>query len=76
MPSKKIGGYLFQFYSSDEHEPPHVHVKRSGNVAKIWLKGIKVDYNRGYNGPDLNKILRLTHESLDDLLEMWYDHFK
>lgn len=75
MPSKKIGGYLFQFYSSDENEPPHVHVKRSGNVAKIWLKGIEVEYNRGYSDPDLNRILRLTNESLDDLLEMWYDHF-
>jgi len=75
MPSKKIGGYLFQFYSSDENEPPHVHVKRSGRVAKIWLNGIEVEYNRGYNAPDLNQILRLTYESLDELLEMWHDHF-
>ncbi len=76
MPSKKIDGYLFQFYSSDENEPPHVHVKRSGSVAKIWLTEIEVEYNRGYNNPELNKVLRLTREHLDEFLEMWYDHFK
>lgn len=75
MPSRKIGGYLFQFYSSDENEPPHVHVKRAGNVTKIWLQAVEVQYNRGYSGPELNKILRLTLEYRDELLEMWNEHF-
>ncbi len=76
MPSKKIEGYLFQFCSSDENEPPHVHVKRSASVAKIWLTEIEVEDNRGYSNPELNKILRLTREYLDEFLEMWNDHFK
>ncbi|NJN99284.1 MAG: DUF4160 domain-containing protein [Anaerolineales bacterium] len=75
MPSRKIDGYLFQFYSSDENEPPHVHVKRSGNVTKIWLEMVEVQYNRGYNESELNKILRLTLEHRVELLEMWNDHF-
>ena len=75
MPSRKIDGCMFQFYSSDENEPPHVHVKRSGSVAKIWLLGVEVDYNRGYSGPELNRILRLTREHQAELLEMWDDHF-
>ena len=75
MPSRKIGGYLFQFYSSDENEPPHVHVKRGGNVTKIWLQAVEVQYNRGYSGPEINKILRLTLEHQDELLEMWNEHF-
>lgn len=76
MPSRKIEGYLLQFYSSDENEPPHVHVKRGGNVTKIWLQALGVQYNRGYGGPELNKILRLTFEHQAELLEMWYEHFK
>jgi hypothetical protein len=76
MPSRKIGGYLFQFYSSDENEPPHVHVKRGENVTKIWLQAVEVQYNRGYSGPELNKILRLTLEHQDELLEMWNEHFR
>lgn len=76
MPSKKIDGYLFQFYSSDEGEPPHIHVKRGGNVAKIWLESLHVQYNRKYNQPELNKILRITSEHLTELLEMWHEHFR
>jgi hypothetical protein len=76
MPSRKIDGYLFQFYSSDENEPPHVHIKRGGNVTKIWLQTVDVQYNQGYSGPELNKILRLTLEHQAELLEMWNEHFR
>lgn len=76
MPSRKIDGYLFQFFSSDVGEPPHVHVKRSGSVAKIWLQPINVQYNHGYNNPELNRILRITDEHLTELLEMWNEHFR
>ncbi|MFN8459391.1 MAG: DUF4160 domain-containing protein [Anaerolineae bacterium] len=75
MPSRKIDGYLFQFYSSDENEPPHVHIKRGGNVTKIWLQAVEVQYNRGYSEPEINKILRLTLEHRAELLEMWNEHF-
>ena len=75
MPSRKINGYLFQFYSSDENEPPHVHVKRGGSVTKIWLQAVEVQYNRGYSEPELNRILRLTLEHREELLEMWNGHF-
>lgn len=75
MPSKKIDGYLFQFYSSDENEPPHVHIKRGGNIAKVWLATMETQYNRGYSQPELNRILRLTSEHEDELLEMWNGHF-
>jgi hypothetical protein len=40
-----IEGYKFRFYSSDINEPPHVHVIRDDNVAKIWLQPITVEYS-------------------------------
>ena len=59
MPTVLIEGYKFRFYSSDIQEPPHVHVIRNENVAKIWLVPVSVEFNRGYNHPDLNRILRV-----------------
>ena len=38
MPTVIIEGYKFRFYSSDINEPPHFHVIRGGNEAKIWLQ--------------------------------------
>ena len=76
MPTLYIEGYKFRFYSSDLNEPPHIHVIKDSNVAKIWLESIQVEYNRGYNSPTLNRILKLTEKYQDQLLESWNDHFK
>ncbi len=53
MPTILIDGYRFRFYSSDIQEPPHVHVIRGENVAKIWIVPVSVEYNRGYISPNL-----------------------
>ncbi len=75
MPTIEIGGYKFRFYSSDLNEPPHMHVIRDDNEAKVWLQPIDVEYNRGYNKAKINRILKLTKQNQQKLLEVWYDHF-
>jgi hypothetical protein len=75
MPTISIAGYKFRFYSSDRHEPPHVHVIQGEKVAKVWLQPIAVEYNHGYNQSTLNRILKLTHEHQDELLEVWNAYF-
>ena len=75
MPTVNIAGYKFRFYSSDITEPPHVHVIRGNNVAKIWLLPVRVEYNYGYNRPELNLVVKLTTQHRVQLLEKWYDYF-
>ena len=75
MPTILVDGYRFRFYSSDVNEPPHVHVIRERYVTKIWLNPIEVEYNRGYNDVELNRIVRLRRENQQRLLEAWHDHF-
>jgi uncharacterized protein DUF4160 len=75
MPTIIIDGYKFRFYSSDIQEPPHVHVIHDDEVAKIWLVPVSVEYNRGYNQPELNRILKLTRKNQERLLEVWNDYF-
>ena len=70
-----VGRYMFRFYSSDRLEPPHVHVIRDDNVAKVWLQPVSLQYNRGYQLEELNAILRLTRENQATLLETWYEYF-
>jgi hypothetical protein len=57
------------------NEPPHVHVIRAERVAKIWLNSLEVEYNRGYNKTELNRILKLTEQNETQLLEAWHEHF-
>ena len=75
MPTIFIRGYKFRFYSSDRVEPPHVHIIKAENVCKIWLQPVSLQYNRGYNPAELNRILRLTRQHQKELLEAWYDYF-
>jgi len=75
MPTIIIAGYKFRFYSFDIAEPPHVHVLRAENVAKIWLSPLDVEYNHGYNQRELNRIVELTGQNRDRLLEVWYGYF-
>jgi hypothetical protein len=76
MPTIRIEGYKFRFYSSDRSEPPHVHVIQGDNVAKIWLRPIALEYNHGYHRAEINRILRLTAEHQDALSEAWYEYFE
>ncbi len=62
MPTVIIEGHKFRFYSSDFSEPPHVHVIRAENEAKIRLVPVALVYNHGYNTAALNRILRLVDQ--------------
>src|SRR5687768_1322494 len=41
------GPYAFVFFSSDQTEPPHIHVKRDAYVCKFWLQSVVLAKNRG-----------------------------
>jgi hypothetical protein len=75
MPTLRIDGYIFRFYSSDRFEPPHVHVIRGEKEAKIWLSEVVVQANHGYNGPELNRIVKLTEIHRNRLLDAWNEYF-
>ncbi len=75
MPTSVISGYKFRFYSSDFGEPPHVHVLRDDNEAKVWLNVVALEHSRGYNRVETDRILRLTEEHRDRLLEAWHGYF-
>ena len=75
MPTISIAGYKFRFYSSDVHEPPHVHVIHDDNEAKIWLDQVQLEYNRGYTRAALKRVLKLTEQNQTRLLEAWHEYF-
>ena len=75
MPTVFIAGYKFRFYSSDVHEPPHVHVIHDDNEAKIWLDPVQLEHNRGYGRAELNRVLKLTEQNQTRLLEAWHEYF-
>ena len=71
----RVGPYSFVFFSSDQLEPPHIHVKRDGAVAKFWLNPIALAKNHGFAEHELNAVESLVVQQRQILLEGWHDYF-
>jgi hypothetical protein len=69
------GPYSFIFFSSDQREPPHIHVKRGRQIAKFWLDPISLSRNRGFKEHELNRIEHLVVKHQQTLSEAWDDYF-
>ena len=71
-----IGPYRIGFYSKENQEPPHVHVKRDRCNAKFWLEPVKLARYRGFGDRELNIIRELVEANRQTCLEEWHAHFR
>ncbi|NJO38417.1 MAG: DUF4160 domain-containing protein [Rhizobiales bacterium] len=69
-------GYRFFFYSADEHEPPHVHIRKESCEAKIWLEDLSVAVNIGFSQRELRMLVREAGVRRDELTRAWHGHFE
>lgn len=77
MPTiENFGPWRFFFYSADNAEPPHVHVRRDSSEAKFWLlPSVRLEFNRGFPSAELNKIEQHVVSNAVLYVEAWYDFF-
>ncbi|WP_250631633.1 DUF4160 domain-containing protein [Rhodoflexus caldus] len=68
-------GYKVSFYSND-HEPPHVHVRGHGGSAIFKIAPVELRESSGYSLARLNKIRLILQENEQQLLEAWMSFFK
>lgn len=69
------GAYRFFFYSADRNEPPHVHVEREANRAKLWLSPVRLARSGGFGAAELLRLERLVVERQVLLLRAWDEFF-
>ncbi|HRN67691.1 MAG TPA: DUF4160 domain-containing protein [Promineifilum sp.] len=69
------GKYRFTFFSNENREPSHIHVKAGADQAKFWLDPIELASNYGFKAHELNEIERIIYRHQPDLLEDWYEYF-
>jgi len=52
-----IGPYTLYFWSRENSEPPHIHVRREDFEAKFWLnEWVELSANHGFRAHELNRI--------------------
>ncbi|MBI1852452.1 MAG: DUF4160 domain-containing protein [Planctomycetes bacterium] len=54
------GPYRLHFFSSDDDEPPHVHVDRDRRSAKFWLEPVTLAHNVRFGPVERRRIWRLV----------------
>jgi hypothetical protein len=71
----RSGPYRFFFYAGDRDEPPHVHVEREANRAKLWLEPVRFQESGGFSAREINRIAALVEEHREELLRAWNEYF-
>ena len=72
----EIDGFKFLFYSDEGNEPCHIHVKKGGGNAKVWmLPEFKEEYYYGFTVSERRKIKGLARENRDLIIEKWNEYF-
>jgi hypothetical protein len=71
----RTGPYRVFFFSSDKHEPPHVHVERESKRAKFWLEPVELESNNGYGARELARIEAIVKAHREELLRAWHEFF-
>lgn len=67
----RVGRYRFFFFSNENNEPAHIHVKAESDQAKFWIDPISLASSYGFRAHELNEIERIVRDHRDVLMEAW-----
>jgi len=67
--------YRFFFYSADGGEPPHVHVQRESNIAKFWLRPVRLEESGGLSRLEIRRVQAMVEANVESLLRSWDEFF-
>lgn len=71
----RFEGFRLFFYSNEGSEPHHVHVEKNGNMAKLWLSPVAIEYSHGFNQREITKLTRVVEENRELLITKWNEYF-
>jgi Domain of unknown function (DUF4160) len=71
-----LEGYRFFFYSNENNEPPHIHVRKGNGEGKIWLEPtLEIAWLHDFTSREENKIWQIASEHLELFKTKWYEYF-
>ena len=69
-------GYRFFFYSNENNEPAHIHVKKGDGEGKIWLEpALRIGWIHGFTNREENAILQIVNNFAEQFKTNWYEYF-
>lgn len=71
----RIFGLRFFFYSND-HRPPHVHVRSADGEARFTIEDVDCIENKGLKSKDIFLAESIIEENKEIFLARWNEFFK
>jgi hypothetical protein len=71
----RVGPYRFFFFSNENDEPPHVHVRRDRGLAKFWLEPVTLAESANFAAHELGAVRDLVAQHRGKLLLAWHEYF-
>ena len=68
-------GFVFFFYTNENNEPMHIHVRKAGGFAKFWLLPLELDYSKGMKTSDIRNAEEIIENNIEIIKEKWYNVF-
>jgi len=69
------GPYRFFFYSNENDEPPHVHVRTENRFAKFWLDPIKLEYSHKMRPFEIREARSTIEKRRIEIITAWNAFF-
>jgi len=71
-----LNGFRFFFYSNENNEPAHIHVKKGNGEGKIWLEPVsEIVWMYGFNKQEVNEVWEICTNNLQLFKNKWYEYF-
>lgn len=71
-----LNGFRFFFYSNENDEPAHIHVRKGNSEGKIWLEpSIQIAWMKGFTVQEEKAIRQIASENEQLFKTKWYEYF-
>ena len=71
-----INGFRFFFYSNENNEPAHGHVKKGNAEGKIWIMPVlEICYFHGFSKSEEKDIVEITKSNFELIKATWNEYF-
>ena len=69
-------GFRFFFYSNENNEPAHIHVRKGSGEGKIWLEPIvQTAWMDGFTNQEEKTLWQIVADNEQLFKNKWYEYF-
>ena len=71
-----LNGFKFFFYSNENNEPVHIHVRKGNGEGKVWLEPVaQTAWMSGFTKKEESTVREIVTDNEQLFKNKWYEYF-